>query len=229
MEFKDKLKELRKQKGISQETLAAEILTSRSTVAKWENGLSLPNLQSLELLANYFKVDQKDLLVNGTAEETIVTKNRTISKMQKLCIVFSIVLGVLFVFAGVIFILYLIGLKKSETYIPPANEHYGYVVEILGYESETLKEQGEIYTVITRLDRDTVFRFTNTATQTVVAKENVHFENVAFYYLAPSGYFLLSDDSYVVIDLWENEDGTVQVLVRQFPEYDDSSNEESEN
>ena len=40
MEFCDKLKELRAEKGISQTKLAADIHISRSAVAKWENGIS---------------------------------------------------------------------------------------------------------------------------------------------------------------------------------------------
>ena len=42
MEFSEKLKELRSEKGISQAKLAADIHISRSAVAKWENGLGLP-------------------------------------------------------------------------------------------------------------------------------------------------------------------------------------------
>lgn len=39
MEFSERLKELRSEKGISQAKLAADIHISRSAVAKWENGL----------------------------------------------------------------------------------------------------------------------------------------------------------------------------------------------
>ena len=47
MEFSEKLKELRQQKGVSQTKLAADIHISRSAVAKWENGLGLPSEDSL--------------------------------------------------------------------------------------------------------------------------------------------------------------------------------------
>ena len=52
MEFSEKLRQLRNEKGISQTKLAADIHISRSAVAKWENGLGLPNDDSLKLLAN---------------------------------------------------------------------------------------------------------------------------------------------------------------------------------
>ena len=47
MEFSERLKELRSEKGISQAKLAADIHISRSAIAKWENGLGLPNDESL--------------------------------------------------------------------------------------------------------------------------------------------------------------------------------------
>ena len=46
MEFKDKLKQFRAEKGLTQSQLADLLYVSRSTVAKWENGLGLPNPES---------------------------------------------------------------------------------------------------------------------------------------------------------------------------------------
>ena len=57
MEFKDKLKMLRTEKGISQQALADEIFVSRSAVAKWENGLGYPSEDSCKALAEYFDVE----------------------------------------------------------------------------------------------------------------------------------------------------------------------------
>lgn len=56
MEFKDKLKSLRKERGLSQQALADSIFISRSAVAKWENGLGLPNDESMNALLTYFDV-----------------------------------------------------------------------------------------------------------------------------------------------------------------------------
>ena len=54
MEFKDRLKELRKERGLSQQDLADEIFVSRSAVAKWENGLGYPDKANLETLCERF-------------------------------------------------------------------------------------------------------------------------------------------------------------------------------
>ena len=90
MEFCDKLKELRAEKGISQTKLAADIHISRSAVAKWENGLGLPNDESLKLLSEYFGVSIDELLPDKPTAETIVSKNKTIDQQKKVILGFSI-------------------------------------------------------------------------------------------------------------------------------------------
>ena len=40
MEFNEKLQELRKQKGITQEELAESLFLSRTAISKWESGVS---------------------------------------------------------------------------------------------------------------------------------------------------------------------------------------------
>ncbi len=86
MEFKDKLKKLRSEKGVTQEKLASTVLVSRSTVAKWENGLSLPNEQSLDLLAEYFAIEKSELLSDKNIETAFVAKNIKISQITKLLV-----------------------------------------------------------------------------------------------------------------------------------------------
>lgn len=61
MTFSEKLKQLRSEKGVSQNKLAADIHISRSAVAKWENGLGMPNDDSMQLLAAYFGVTVEEL------------------------------------------------------------------------------------------------------------------------------------------------------------------------
>lgn len=68
MEFAERLKQLRSEKGVSQTKLAADIHISRSAVAKWENGLGMPNYDSIQLLADYFGVAVEDLAMQS--EET---------------------------------------------------------------------------------------------------------------------------------------------------------------
>ena len=89
MEFSEKLRQLRNEKGISQTKLAADIHISRSAVAKWENGLGLPNDDSLKLLADYFGISIDDLIPNKSNEEIFVSKNKTIDQQKKIIIGFA--------------------------------------------------------------------------------------------------------------------------------------------
>ena len=74
MEFKDKLKQLRLNRDLSQEAIAKDLVTSRSTYAKWENGIRLPNSASLELIAKYFDITVEELFDNED-KTNIIIKN----------------------------------------------------------------------------------------------------------------------------------------------------------
>ena len=62
MEFNEKLQELRKQKGITQEELAAQLYVSRTAISKWESGRGYPNIESLKAIASFFSVTVDELL-----------------------------------------------------------------------------------------------------------------------------------------------------------------------
>lgn len=62
MEFHQKLQELRKQKGLTQEELAAALYVSRTAVSKWESGRGYPNIDSLKAIAAFFGVTVDTLL-----------------------------------------------------------------------------------------------------------------------------------------------------------------------
>lgn len=104
MEFSEKLRELRLQKGISQAKLAADIHISRSAVAKWENGLGLPSDESLKILAEYFNIGIGELMPDKANAETLVSKNRTIVQQKKVIIGLAIGCGVGLFVLGYVFI-----------------------------------------------------------------------------------------------------------------------------
>ena len=63
MDFGEKLKALRTERGLTQEQLAARLYVSRTAVSKWETGGGSPNLDSLQAVARLFDVSVDDLLV----------------------------------------------------------------------------------------------------------------------------------------------------------------------
>lgn len=62
MEFNEKLHELRKQKGLTQEELAEYLYVSRTAVSKWESGRGYPNIDSLKAISKFFGITVDDLL-----------------------------------------------------------------------------------------------------------------------------------------------------------------------
>ena len=62
MEFNEKLQELRKQKGLTQEALAEKLYVSRTAISKWESGRGYPNIESLKAIAKFFSVTLDELL-----------------------------------------------------------------------------------------------------------------------------------------------------------------------
>lgn len=56
------LKELRKQKGITQEQFAEIMNVSGRTVSRWETGSNMPDLDVLILISEFYEVDLRSLL-----------------------------------------------------------------------------------------------------------------------------------------------------------------------
>lgn len=74
MEFNNKLYELRKQKGFSQEELANRLNVSRQTVSKWEVGESAPDMEKLVAISDLFEVSLDELVMDkkpGKAEPSV--------------------------------------------------------------------------------------------------------------------------------------------------------------
>lgn len=72
MEFSNRLYQLRKQKGMSQEELASRLNVSRQTVSKWEVGDSTPDMEKLVAISDLFEVSL-DQLVMG--KESVMNEN----------------------------------------------------------------------------------------------------------------------------------------------------------
>lgn len=74
------LKELRGERGLTQEQLAERLGVSRRTVSRWETGSNMPDLDILIEMADYYQVDLRELLdgerrderMNKELEETVL-------------------------------------------------------------------------------------------------------------------------------------------------------------
>lgn len=69
MNFSDKLKEIRKSEGLSQEQLAEKIGVSRQAITKWETGKGLPDVENMIIIAEIFKTTLDELLKGSVAKQ----------------------------------------------------------------------------------------------------------------------------------------------------------------
>ena len=99
MEFNEKLQELRKEKGLTQEELAQRLYVSRAAVSKWESGRGYPGIDSLKAMASFFGVTIDEMLTGkealGVAEEE---RRRTETYLRDLVFVLLDLSAVLLLF-----------------------------------------------------------------------------------------------------------------------------------
>lgn len=74
MNFNEKLIELRKSKGLSQDELGQHLGVSRQTISKWELAQSYPDFQRLVLISDYFDLSL-DALVKDINVQEVREKN----------------------------------------------------------------------------------------------------------------------------------------------------------
>ena len=75
MELNEKLQELRKKRGLTQEELAARLYVSRTAVSKWESGRGYPSIESLKAIASFFGISV-DELISPNEALTIAQENQ---------------------------------------------------------------------------------------------------------------------------------------------------------
>lgn len=82
MELGEKLQQLRKSRGMTQEELAEALFVSRTAISKWESGRGYPSIDSLKALSSFFSVSVDDLLsaekLMDIAEKDTESKVRTV-------------------------------------------------------------------------------------------------------------------------------------------------------
>lgn len=85
MEFNNKLYNLRKQKGLSQEELANRLNVSRQTVSKWEVGDSTPDMEKLIAISDLFEISLDELVMDKAPEHVgeNTAKSEIVSELKE--------------------------------------------------------------------------------------------------------------------------------------------------
>lgn len=110
MEFCEKLQELRKKRGLTQEELAEQLYVSRTAISKWGSRRGYPSIYSLKAIAKYFSVSVDDLL-SGDTVLAIAEEDRTQSEKRSRTLAF----GLLDCSAGPLLFLPFFGIRSNQT------------------------------------------------------------------------------------------------------------------
>ncbi|MDE7425643.1 MAG: helix-turn-helix domain-containing protein [Lachnospiraceae bacterium] len=118
------LKELRKEKGITQEQFAEIMGVSGRTVSRWETGSNMPDLDVLILIADYYEVELREILdgerksrqIDKEVEETVLSgsgseKKTTTIKISRLLSCVGVITLLIF---DIFFVLYFVNNERTE-------------------------------------------------------------------------------------------------------------------
>ena len=112
MEFNEKLQQLRKERGLTQEELAQKLFVSRTAISKWESGRGYPNIDSLRAIAEFFSVTVDNLI--SSSEVVAVAKAEQNQKTNNFT---DLVFGLIDISFIMLFILPLFANKSGESVI----------------------------------------------------------------------------------------------------------------
>lgn len=93
--FSEKLYELRKEKGYSQEEVADKLNVARQTISKWETGITTPDTNNLIELSKIFELSIDDLVGKNNNETENEENEKENSKKKK--ILLKIIIGIIIV------------------------------------------------------------------------------------------------------------------------------------
>lgn len=97
MNIGDKLVELRKKKGLSQEDLAEKLDVTRQTISKWELNETSPNINQSKEISKLFNVSLDEFCGNNISDILINKMNKN-DKSLKVIMSFNIVMLILILF-----------------------------------------------------------------------------------------------------------------------------------
>ena len=132
----ENIKALRKTKGLTQDELAIRLNVVRQTVSKWEKGLSVPDAEMLQRIAEVFEVNVSQLLgapinqnenidviaeqLSRINEQLVVKNNRSRKIWKTIGIILAIIIAgqLLLVALGItVYKSYEVGTDTYEAYV----------------------------------------------------------------------------------------------------------------
>lgn len=102
MDLGQRLKQLRTEKHLSQETVAFELNVSRQAVAKWENNASKPSTANLMAICDLYGISLDELISNKSDELSPEQTEPNKSKGKTAIVILSVVGGMLLILSVIL-------------------------------------------------------------------------------------------------------------------------------
>lgn len=154
MELGNKILDLRKKKGLSQEELGEKISVTRQTISNWELGETSPNIEQLKLLSKEFNISIDELVDNDIYNNLIKkVPNITDSLVLKIIKIFLLVLGGIILLSFILLISFKFINKSKDTgrkieesiYCKIYGEEHGYNIVYEELTGKPVTEGGDSY------------------------------------------------------------------------------------
>ncbi len=119
MEIGNKINQLRKLSGMTQEQLAEKLNVSRQTISKWESDSTFPDLESIVKISRIFYVSLDDLLKEGEAkvenktDEQITLKDLMKINLYSRKMTLLLISGLIFIMVSILNFAYIIALQST--------------------------------------------------------------------------------------------------------------------
>lgn len=119
MKIGNKLNQLRKLSGMTQEQLAEKLNVSRQTISKWESDSTSPDLESIVKISRMFHVSLDDLLKEGEADmankndEQITLEDLMKINLHNRKMTLLLISGLIFVMVSILNFAHVIALQST--------------------------------------------------------------------------------------------------------------------
>lgn len=212
MKFSDKLIDLRKKNGLSQEQLGEKLDVTRQTISKWELGQSKPDMDKLIELSKLFNVDisylvDDEVIVKGDINKR--EKNLSINKPRKwlvtLLVIIEIIIFIFLVYGFVSSIknTSIFNLKNNNFEKNYFNKHYEILYDGTEYGNSVSQMIDDIITN-NKKDKNHIITFVyedlSTTNPDEIKKSKQKFDTWTKYEVS----FEYGDDGYINMAIVEN-------------------------
>lgn len=142
---KNKIRELRLSKNLTQQQLADELHVTKQAISKWEKGKSVPDVGSIQLISSYFGVSADYLINDGVKEANPETTALSPKRLNKLNAVLICVLA--FMLAVIVALSVAVGILANKNKPRDTVEVNGFEITYLSDETYSIDKTNKTITL----------------------------------------------------------------------------------